>query len=180
MRRQGDDQDKPKCADLRHRAPDAMGKGCGYGERWEGDRRSGGGADGSAAGAAAVSRGSAERWDREAAARAPQRRPSVRDEAGGEEGRGGRHGRGGVEPAASPPGRWETDGGRAERGVSLSASAGAWQAPSFPARLPHTLPSLPLSRLHRPRPGGGGPGRAVPPRAAPCEQESRRRRSGHV
>lgn len=97
-------------------------------------------------------------------------------------GRGGREGRArGVEPAASPLGRWEAVGGRAERGVSLSA--GAWQASCLPARLLHTLPSFAPSRLHRPRL------RATPVPAAgagaePCPREqqhvSRYRRSGHV
>lgn len=88
-------------------------------------------------------------------------------------GRGGagREGRAkGVEPAASPPGRWETLGGR----VSLSAAAGAWQAPSFPARLPHTFPSFFLSRLHRPRL------RVTPVPAAGAGAEPTPRRQRHV
>lgn len=88
-------------------------------------------------------------------------------------GRGGagREGRAkGVEPAASSPGRWETVGGR----VRLSAAAGAWQAPSFPARLPHTLPSFFLSRLHRPRL------RVTPVPAAGAGAEPSPRRQRHV
>ncbi|CAN8195672.1 unnamed protein product [Coccothraustes coccothraustes] len=134
-----------------------MGKGCGHGERWEGDRRSGGGADGSAAGGAAIPRGSAERWDREAAARAPLRRPSVRDGAGGEGGRGGRDGEGAWSPRPARP------GGGKQSGDERSAESACPPPPAEPGRHPPFLHAS-RTRSHRfPSPGCTAPGSESPP-----------------
>lgn len=142
MRRQGDDQESPKSADLKHRAP----------LRWErdagtvSDGRRGGGAD---------------------EALEEQRFPEAAQTLGKGRGwrRGGRGGRGG---RGAWSGRWEQPG--AERSAE---SAWSPAGTPFPARLPHTLPSFP-SRLHRPE-SPPCRGRAVAPRAAPCERDPHHR-----